>query len=197
MEIESLFVDTARTAFGSGDGILRIEWSRADAAPPELLAVPRALGKGSRSWIAAVSNTTHPGPGQRRNTKHVDVPAYDLAREEVKESNLDEVLLVDANGMLVEGGRSNFIVVTDAGRLWTPNPSLGAVEGLGLAIVLENRPEIGFDTLSVDTIASARELISVNVVRGIVPIVELDGRPVADGEPGPWALRLRNLFHSS
>ena len=43
--------------------------------------------------------------------------------------------------------------------------------------------------------ASAQELMSVNSVRGVVPIVELDGRPVADGQPGPWSRRLRNLFH--
>lgn len=78
----------------------------------------------------------------------------------------------------------------------TPDLALGAVEGLGLDVVLESRPEIGVARLSPDDVARARELISVNVVRGVVPIVELDGRPIADGQPGPWAARLRNLFRS-
>jgi branched-subunit amino acid aminotransferase/4-amino-4-deoxychorismate lyase len=60
--------------------------------------------------------------------------------------------------------------------------------------VLENRPEIAFEKLDENDVASARELMSVNVVRGVVPIVEFAGRPIADGQPGPWARRLRNLF---
>lgn len=156
--------------------------------------MPRALGPESDAWIAAVSKATHPGPEQRRNTKQLNVAAYDLARAEVADSKLDEVLLFDADGLLVEGARSNFILVTESGRLVTPAPALGAVEGLGLTIVLENRPEIAMAMLTQDDVASAQELMSINVVRGVIPIVELAGRPVADGQPGPRALSLRNLF---
>lgn len=197
LEIEALLVDAAGSAFGSGDGILRIEWSGAsEDALPELFAVPRALGPEPDVWRAAVSGATHPGPEQRRNTKHVNVPAYDLARAEISQSKFDEVLLFDANGLLVEGGRSNFILVKESGQLVTPDLTLGAVEGLGLTVVLENRPEIGMARLTQDDVASAEELMSVNVVRGVVPIVELAGRPIADGRPGAWARRLLSLFES-
>lgn len=203
IEIESLLVESARSAFGKhksdgdGDGILRIEWSRAAAGPPELRVVPRALGPEPDSWLAAISAATHPGPGKRRNTKFVDVEAYDFAREEVRKSELDEVLLFDDEGHLVEGVRSNLILVTDSGRLVTPDLSLGAVEGLGLELVLESRPQIAMARLTRDDLASARELMSVNIVRGIVPIVELDGRPIAKGRSGPWARRLGSLFGST
>lgn len=126
----------------------------------------------------------------------MNVAAFDLARSEVIESKLDEVLLFDARGILVEGGRSNFILVTQAGRLVTPDLSLGAVEGLGLAIVLENHPEIDMAQLTLDDVDSARELMSINIVRGVIPIIEFADRPVADGQPGPLALSLRNLFSS-
>ncbi len=179
-----------------GDGVLRIEWSCAEGAEPELLAIPRALGPEQEVWRASFSKATHPGPGQRRNTKHVNVTAYDFARAEVSESASDEFLLFDAEGLLVEGGRSNFILVTQSGQLVTPNLSLGAVEGLGLTIVRENRPEMGMARLTSDDVASARELMSVNAVRGVIPIIELAGRPIADGQPGPWARRLRNLFNA-
>jgi len=195
IEVEALLIRSARSAFGAGDGILRIEWSRVGDASPELMAIPRALGPEPDRWRAGISKATHPGPGQRHNTKHVNVAAYDLARAEVDQSQFDEVLLFDSDGLLVEGGRSNFILVTSSGRLVTPALELGAVEGLGLTIVLENRPEIHFAKLTQKDIASAQELMSVNSVRGVVPIVELDGRPVADGQPGPWSRRLRNLFH--
>ena len=156
--------------------------------------MPRPVGPEPDHWRVATSKATHPGPEQRRNTKYVDVNAYDLARAEIEESAIDEVLLFDADGHLVEGGRSNFIVVTEANRLVIPDPQLGAVEGLGLSIVLEDYPEIGLVKLTQDDVAAASELMSINIVRGVVPIVELDGHPIADGESGPWAERIRHIF---
>jgi len=154
------------------------------------------LGPEPDVWHAAVSAATHPGPEHRRNTKQLNVAAYDRARAEAKESNLDEVLLFDANGLLVEGGRSNFVLVTESGELVTPDLALGAVEGLGLTILLENRPEISMARLTQADVASAQELMAINVVRGVVPVVDLAGRPIASGRPGVWALRLRSLFDS-
>jgi branched-subunit amino acid aminotransferase/4-amino-4-deoxychorismate lyase len=37
----------------------------------------------------------------------------------------------------------------------------------------------------------------LNAVRGACPVVELDGRPVGDGKPGPAALRLREVLDSA
>jgi len=194
--IEARLVESARQEFGSGDGILRIEWSRPGEAhaKPELIVVPRAVGPEPSHWRAADSAAVHPGPGDRHNTKFVDVSAYDQAREEVRGSDLDEMLIYDAEGHLVEGGRSNFLVVTESGRIVTPDLALGAVEGLGLTIVRENRPEISFARLTRADVAAARELMSVNVVRGVVPILERNGQPVGDGRAGPWSKRLRGIF---
>ena len=36
----------------------------------------------------------------------------------------------------------------------------------------------------IEAVHAARELLAVNSVRGALPIVELDGGPVGDGEPG-------------
>jgi branched-subunit amino acid aminotransferase/4-amino-4-deoxychorismate lyase len=189
-----MLVEAARSAFGNGDGIVRIEWSRATGAAPELIPQPRPLGAHVDRWRAIHSRVTHPGPEERHNTKSVDVLAYDLARQEAREAGVDEVLLFDREGRLVEGSRSNIIVVTESGRVVIPAPKLGAVEGLGLTIVLEDHPEIAGADLTRDDVGRARELMSVNCVRGVVPIVELDGRPVADGEAGPWARRLGSAF---
>jgi branched-subunit amino acid aminotransferase/4-amino-4-deoxychorismate lyase len=193
--IETLLVQTARSTFGHGDGIVRVEWSATPGGAPELIAETRSLGADPDRWRAIVSKVVHPGPDARRNTKAVDVEAYDLARQEVREAAVDEVLLFDGEGRLVEGSRSNFILVTEGGRLATPARGLGPVEGLGLSIVLVDHPEIAEASLSREEIGRARELLSVNGVRGVVPIVVLDGHPVGDGEPGPWARRLRSPFY--
>lgn len=193
-EIEHLFVETAVATFGRGDGIVRVEWSRKKDAPPELIATPRPTGAEPDIWRVVRSRATHPGPERRRNTKYVTVDAYDIAREETADPAVNEVLLFDSNGFLVEGGRSNFLIVTCEGELATPARELGGVEGLGLTIVLESFLDTKMARLRQGDIVSARELISVNAVRGTIPIVEFDGRPIADGQPGPWAQRLKSLF---
>jgi branched-subunit amino acid aminotransferase/4-amino-4-deoxychorismate lyase len=194
IEIETLFLETARRAFGSRDGIIRVEWSCAPGGKLELIATPRELGVEKTSWRANTGETIHPGPEARHNTKHVEVDAYLLGREEALAHQVDEILLFDAAGTLVEGSASNCLVVNALGRLVTPARSLGTVEGLGLTIVRENRSDISEAKLKMGDLLAARELMATNGVRGVVSIVELDGEKIGNGETGPWAKRLRRIF---
>lgn len=196
-EVEALFLVTTREAFGPGEGIVRIEWSREPTDPTEparLMATARELGPDPNRYRARVSRTVHPGPQERHGAKAVDVAEYTSAREEARHAGVDEVLLFDAAGWLVEGSRSSLLVVDVRGDLLTPDPDLGAVEGVGLSLVREVHPEIRGARLSLADLLEARELLSINAVRGVVPIVELDGRPLAGGEIGPWARRRGAIF---
>ena len=213
--IEAQALAVVGGGLGLGSGVLRIEWSRpdepggADGTSPDaaaragsastfaLHATIRPLGPEPRTWRAATAKTRHPGPEDRANTKAVDVPAWDAARAEREAAGVDEMLLFDRAGRLVEGSRTNLIVVAGDGGISTPARNLGPVEGLGLEIV---RASLGADALrESDTIdravlRAAAELIAVNAVRGAVAIVELDGSPIAEGREGATALRLRSLF---
>lgn len=201
--IESLALDVVCAELGGGDGALRIEWTTGGEAQPALRATTRSLGPDPRTWRVATATTVHPGPADPRDLKSLGVkalgiPAYDAARAERARAGVDEVLLFDAAGRLVEGSRSNLIVVSRDGLVRTPARTLGAVEGLGLEIVREFAPEIRETTeLGHGDLAAAAELIATNAVRGAVAIVELDGTAIGDGRPGPFALRLRGLFFRS
>jgi len=107
---------------------------------------------------------------------------------------VDEVLLFDAKGLLVEGSRSNLLWVTREGRLYGPPLSLGAVEGLGLQVLREAGHEIGEANAQHEDLLEAREILAVNAVRGVMPIVELDGRPVGHGRVGTTAHVLNSAF---
>jgi len=194
-DVERVSLESARETFGRGDGIVRVEWSHLPGEPPELFAIPRTFAPPGRTWRAIVSKTTHPGREFRANTKYVDVPAYDLGREEVASSEIDEVLLFDSDGFLVEGSHSNFLAVTAEGRLVTPAFALGGVEGLGLTIVRHGR-DVAEARLTWEDVANACELMSVNTVRGVVPITEVGGRRVADGRPGPRSRSLSAIFQA-
>ncbi len=193
--IEALALAVVRAELQRGDGALRLEWSAAESGKAVLSATTRPLGSELDRWRAKTARAVHPGAGSRENAKAIDVPVYAAARAEQTEAGVDECLLYDAAGRLVEGGRSNLILVTRDERWLTPARSLGAVEGLGLECVREAVPEIR-EAIAIDRaeVAAARELIAVNAVRGAVAVIELDGVAVGDGQPGPLAIRLRGLF---
>ncbi|MFP6655623.1 MAG: aminotransferase class IV [Myxococcota bacterium] len=195
-EIEELLIETAACHFRESDGIIRVEWSRRGEAPPELVATTREIGAAQIAWRAERSQAIHPGLADRRNTKSVAVDAYDTARSEITQGENDESLLFDADGFLVEGGRSNLLIVMPTGGLLAPDPALGAVEGLGLTIVLESVAEVETIRITQDELQSAEELMAVNAVRGVMPIIAFDGRSVGSGAPGRWSKRLQPLFHS-
>lgn len=194
VDVERIFLDTAERSFGSSqsvgsnhspgrrDGIIRVEWSHLPGAPPKLIATPREYQAAAPAWSVVTSDAIHPGPEFRANTKYVDVAAYDLGRDYVKKGDVDEVMLFDAQGRLVEGAHSNFIVVTEAGHLVTPARDLGCVEGLGLTIVREGHPEIREAHLTRTDLDTCREMMSTNAVRGVVPIISIDDKPVPAGE---------------
>ena len=94
----------------------------------------------------------------------------------------------------MEGARSNLLIVTANGELVTPDLKLGAVAGIGVQITRERVPELAPTTLDRSALERARELIAVNGVRIACPVVTVDGRPVGDGSPGPWAKRLQELL---
>ena len=192
--IEELFVRTAAERFPSGDGIIRIEWSHLPNAAPELLAIPREFNPLANEWRAAISTVVHPGREFRANTKYVDMTAYDRGREEISTAEFDEVLLFDADGTLVEGAHSNFLAVTANGQVVTPATDLGPVEGLGLTIVREGPDPIAEVRLNREEVLQCREFMSVNAVRGVVPILQIDGKPVGKGVAGEWATRLGSPF---
>lgn len=199
-EIARLLIETATRHFPPPEeGIVRIEWSATtDAGSPGLRASARALVPAPQRWRVRSALTRHPGPGDRRNTKQIGVAAYESARAEAAVADVDEVLLFDAAGRVVEGSFTNLLIVTgEDDELRTPALSLGPVEGIGLAIVREHTPALQEAHLGRDELASARELMAVNAVRGIAPIVELDGHRIGGGEPGPWARRLGPLFWES
>ncbi len=189
------FEDLGRAAFADGSGIVRIEaLSRARSAGTSLLATARAIGPESNRWTAITAPMSHHGPSSLSGAKLTHQKVYEEARAASTNAGADEALLYDGNGHLVEGASTNLLIVNRAGTLATPDLALGAIAGIALDIISECTAELSIATLDKGDIADARELIAVNAVRGAVSIVQLDGREIGSGTPGPWAERLDALL---
>lgn len=100
----------------------------------------------------------------------------------------DEALLSDERGALVEGSASNLLVVEE-GRVLAPGPAQGALPGITREVVLARLRDDGFEvaerTVPRAEAHAAAEILLTSSLREVVPVVELDGRPVGEGCPGP------------
>ncbi len=189
-EVERALAELAKAAFDAGDGIVRLTASRDGDGKLHLVGVPRALGPERPRWSARLASVAHEGPGPHAGIKLTSRLRLALAAESAREAGVDEALLLDTSGWLVEGARSSIVVVAPGGEPKTPPLARGGVAGVARAIALERMPALVEGDVAQAELGAAAEIIALNAVRGARAVIFLDGRPVGAGEPGPWARKL-------
>ena len=187
LEIGERLRALGRASFGSaGEGVVRLE-----AQPGgELIGSTRPLGPEHETWRAISAPQRHPGPGPAPGAKRSGVAELAAARAASEAAGVDEALLFDGAGRLVEGARSNLVLALADGRFATPPAVRGAVRGVALEAALEAGVPLAERDVLRDALRQVREIVATNAVRGARPIVALDGKPVGDGRPGPLAAAL-------
>ena len=179
-----------RAEFGAGEGIVRLQLGLDAAGRTRLVGIPRSIGHEPDAWRLGASPIVHPGPEKRGGAKLLGQAFIEDTRRWLEASGFDEAIMLDAAGLLVEGSRSNLIVVDAAGRPCFADRALGGVSGVGLEVSCECVPDLAPARLGRDDLCRAREIVAVNAVRGARPCTSLDGEPVGDGTPGPFAAAL-------
>jgi branched-chain amino acid aminotransferase len=123
-----------------------------------------------------------------------------LATREARRADAVEALIVDNQGLVVEGTSSNVFAVV-AGRLLTPPESLGILPGITRARVLEAAGALGipvdFTALPVEALLGADELFVSSSIREILPVVRVDREPLGSGVPGPLTRQLLSKFREN
>ena len=187
--VRGAFSELAEAAFGDGPGVIRFQASRDAAGTVHLVGVPRPLGAEHATWTAIVADLRHAGEALDTGFKVTSRLAITLAADAARIAGADEALLLDAAGHLVEGTRSNIVVVLPDAAPATPDRHSGAVAGIALDAAREQVSALVERSLSKTDLHGAGEILALNAVRGVRPITQLDGNPVGDGRPGPWADR--------
>jgi len=186
-DVEARLLAVGRASFGGdGEGVVRLE-ARAGG---ELVASTRPLGPEPATWRAIAARVVHPGPGPAPGAKRAEVKELSSARAELEAAGVDEALLFDAAGCLVEGARTNLALALADGRRVVPPAARGAVRGVALEAALAAGVTLAEHDVTRAECAGAREIVATNAVRGARPIVALDGARVGDGGPGPLARAL-------
>ncbi len=122
-----------------------------------------------------------------------------LALGEAQRAGAEDALLLGAYGELLEGATSSLFVV-QGGRVYTPPLALGILPGITRDRVLACCAQIGVAArerlLHIHDAYAADELFLTSSVRLIVPVVEVDGARIHDGQPGPVTQRVAAAYRA-
>jgi branched-chain amino acid aminotransferase len=107
---------------------------------------------------------------------------------EAQDASADEALFLDTEGYCSEATASNlFAWIAD--ELVTPSTSCAALPGITRAAVMELASSLGIATAEcafrLDDLLNADEAFLTSSLRGLAPLVRVDGRAIGDGQPGP------------
>jgi branched-chain amino acid aminotransferase len=122
-----------------------------------------------------------------------------LAMRQARLAGALEALIVDGQGRILEGASSNVFAV-EHGRLVTPGEEAGILAGITRAHVLALAGELNLPVelraLELERVRAASELFISSSIRELLPIVQLDGRPIGAATPGPVFRRLLAAFQA-
>jgi len=116
-----------------------------------------------------------------------------LAKIEALNGGCDEAIMLNAQGFVAECTGDNIFMVK-GGQLFTPPLSAGALHGITRGVVLELARENGMavsePNLTRYDLFNADECFLTGTGAEIIAVVEIDGRTVGNGKPGPVTRQL-------
>lgn len=133
----------------------------------------------------------------RRDIKSTSLLAQVLAKQAAANAGAGEAWMVE-DGVVTEGASSTAFIITKAGELisrpLTRKVLPGITRGAILRLAREHALTFVERTFTVDEAKAAREAFFTSASAIVIPVVSIDGTPVADGRPGPLALQLRDFY---
>lgn len=122
-----------------------------------------------------------------------------LAKQTAREQGAREAWFVDRDGLVTEGSSSNAWIVTRDGKIVTRKADQAILKGITRSVVLEEMKAQGLQleerAFTVAEAYQAREAFLTSASQLVMPVVQIDGKPVGNGAPGLIATALRRDFH--
>lgn len=140
----------------------------------------------------------HPeGRWALRSAKTTQLLYAVLAKELARDAGADDAWLVD-NGLVTEGTSANAHIIDSRGVLVSHPVDHGVLPGISRLCALPLAREMGLAVeerpFSVEELFAAREAFISSATTVVMPVVEVDGRKIGDGRPGPQTLELRRRY---
>jgi branched-chain amino acid aminotransferase len=148
--------------------------------------------------VTAGTIRNHPGALSPR-IKSLNYLNNILAKIEATNAGCLEALMLNHKGDVAECTGDNIFAVRK-GELHTPSLDSGLLEGITRDAVIELARGRGVTVVerAMDRhdIYTADECFLTGTAAEVIPVVEVDGRPIGDGKPGPVTRDLLDRFHA-
>jgi D-alanine transaminase len=133
---------------------------------------------------------------KRRDIKSINLLAQCIAKQEAASRGAFEGWMTE-DGVVTEGASSSAYIVKD-NTIITRALSNAILPGIRRKVILKMAREHNMALVerpfTVDEALAADEAFMSSATTLVMPIVEIDGKPVADGRPGAVTLKLRAMY---
>lgn len=156
--------------------------------PPEIYqrgysAIMSSYRRNSRSPLAGLKSTSY-----MENF---------LARQEARAAGVNEVVLLNEKNCVAEGSSTNIFLVSEQ-MLTTPSIESGVLPGITREAVLELAQTIGIMSLArqveLGELLKADEAFLTSSTIEIMPLTQLDNKPIGPGKSGPATQQLMSSY---
>lgn len=190
------------------DGIIYMQITRGVAprdhafprqSTPSLVMTARRTAMKSAALQDGVKVVTAPDlRWKRRDIKTVGLTANVLAKQAAAEAGAFEAWLVDSAGMVSEGTSSNAWIVTQGKELVTYPPTHDILNGITRMAVRDLATKQGYRFVErpfslVEALNSAEAFVT-GTTSWVIPVIRIDGKPIANGQPGTLTRALQHLY---
>ncbi len=133
----------------------------------------------------------------RRDIKCVALLAQVLAKQAAAEAGASEAWMVE-DGEVTEGGSSTAFILTRDDVLVTRQNSTATLPGCTrkavVALAEEHQLRVEERPFTVEEALRAREAFVTSASLFVQAVVSIDGQTIGNGQPGPMANRLREIY---
>ncbi len=157
---------------------------------------PEELYEKGMKIISATTVCNHPLaiPPQVKSLNYLN---NILAKIEALDNNVPEAIMYNHEGYVAEATGDNVFIVRD-GVIYTPPAEAGALPGITRAVVIRLAKEEKLDVVEKNLtrfdLYVCDEFFLTGTAAEVIGIVEIDGRTIRAGRPGPITKLLRKKF---
>ncbi|BCU81283.1 branched chain amino acid aminotransferase [Polycladomyces abyssicola] len=120
-----------------------------------------------------------------------------LVKIEANRAGVGEALMLNSDGYVAEGSGDNIFIVK-RGVLYTPPGYVGALEGITRQAIIDLAHQLQFqvkeEPFTRHDVYVADEVFLTGTAAEVIAVVNVDGREIGDGKPGPITRQLLTEF---
>jgi branched-chain amino acid aminotransferase len=157
---------------------------------------PKELYETGMKVISASTIRNHPMslPPQVKSMNYLN---NILAKIEALDRNVPEAIMYNSEGFVAEASGDNVFIVKN-GTVMTPPVQAGSLEGITRDVVMRLASKKGIPVaernLTRFDLYVADEMFLTGTAAEVIGIIDVDGRKIGEGRPGPVTLQLQKAF---